>query len=374
MNNIREQLAYVGIMVCEKPLSSPFANQQFYSRLCRIGLKLGIVVFVFFPESLRLEETSVEGYTYSSEQGGWRAGKFPLPQVIYDRCFFHNKLNYKQYRDCIQRLKQRPEILLLGYGLKGKWQVHQMLMCHMSLREFLPDTKRLASWSGLRDDLFRRGELFLKPEAGSQGKGVLRVTLTEGCYRVSGRNRRNDIIGRTFTSERSFHEWLTAFTAGRPYLIQPYLQLNARNGDPFDVRCLVQKNRKGIWTVTGTAVRRGQHGSVTSNLHGGGVAEDLIPFLSLEFGEERAEQIHCTLQDIATQIPEILEQHHGRLAELGIDLGIDVHGNVWIIEANSKPGRSAFSRLTDPTARIASVRNPILYARYLLDTTRRVLS
>ena len=103
--------------------------------------------------------------------------------------------------------------------------------------------------------------------------------------------------------------------------------------------------------AAGTAVRRGKSGNVTSNLHGGGTAEELLPFLIKEFGQEKSLQIHCTLLEIATQIPAILEQHHGRLAELGIDLGIDSSGDVWILEANSKPGRSAFTRLSDPSAR-----------------------
>ncbi|MFK7697780.1 YheC/YheD family protein [Paenibacillus sp. HJGM_3] len=374
MKHIHKKQGYVGIMVSEKPGTPPFASQSFYSRLCRIGHKLGIVVFVFFPERLRLTEPSVDGYTYGPEEGEWRAGTFPLPRVIYDRCFFGDKASYKRYRDCLHRLEQHPDIRLLGHGLRGKWQVHQMLMRHEPLRAHLPPTKRLVGWNALQAELNRLGEVFLKPEAGSKGKGVLRVSHTEDGYRVSGRTRDNEIIRKSFPSESGFRQWLTAFTGGRPYLIQPYLQLNARNGDPFDVRCLVQKNRKGVWTVTGTAVRRGQRGGVTSNLHGGGIAEDLDPFLRQEFGARQAEHILGTLQHIAIQIPAVLEQHHGRLAELGIDLGIDASGTVWILEANSKPGRSAFDRLSDPTSKLASVRNPILYARYLLDTTRRVIS
>jgi hypothetical protein len=33
----------------------------------------------------------------------------------------------------------------------------------------------------------------------------------------------------------------------------------------------------------------------------------------------------------------------GIIAEIGFDLGIDRHGDVWFFEANSKPGRSIFS-------------------------------
>ncbi|MDF2813956.1 MAG: endospore coat-associated protein [Paenibacillus sp.] len=372
--NDRKKRSYVGIMVCQKQLSPPFSDQRFYSRLCRIGLKLGMVVFVFFPNRFMIEEQSVEGYTLLPGEDNWSAGRFPLPQVVYDRCFYTTRSNYGEYRECIRKLKEHPDIRFLGYGLKGKWDVHQMLMRHESLRTYLPDTKKLLSHKTLKDELNRSEAVFLKPEAGSQGKGVLRLTREGGFYHLLGRNRRNERIERTFQSERFLLQWLSSFIAGRPYLVQPYLLLNTRDGDPFDVRCLMQKNRKGIWEVAGIAVRRGKSGNVTSNLHGGGVAVELMPFLLKEFGQEKASRIHRTLLEIATQIPETLEQHHGRLAELGIDLGIDTSGNIWILEANSKPGRSAFTHFSDPAARIASIRNPIYYARYLLDTTRRVIS
>ncbi|MDF2669840.1 MAG: hypothetical protein K0R67_2146 [Paenibacillus sp.] len=372
--NDKKERSYVGIMVCEKPFSPPFSDQLFYSRLCRIGYKLGIFVFVFFPNRLNVEEKSVKGYTLLPGQQAWVEDCFPLPQVVYDRCFYTNKISYAQYRDSIRKLKGNPDIRFLGYGLKGKWNVHQMLMRHESIRSSLPETKKLLNRQVLRNEFIRRGTLILKPESGSQGKGVLLLTREGDRYKLMGRNLQNEPIERTFATERVMHQWLSAFIAGRSYLIQPYLLLNTCDGDPFDVRCLMQKNRKGVWEVAGTAVRRGKADNITSNLSGGGVAQELIPFLHKEFGEEKSSQIYCSILELATQIPEILEQHHGRLAELGIDLGIDTSGKVWILEANSKPGRSAFTRLSDPTARIASIRNPIYYARYLLDTTRRVIS
>ena len=101
------------------------------------------------------------------------------------------------------------------------------------------------------------------------------------------------------------------------------------------------------------AVRQGAPGSVTSNLHGGGHAEDAESFLRGKYGTEAAKAIVATAREIALRVPDVLEQYHGRLAELGVDLGVDADGKVWILEANSKPGRSAFAALSGETASIA---------------------
>ena len=44
--------------------------------------------------------------------------------------------------------------------------------------------------------------------------------------------------------------------------------------------------------------------------------------------------------DLAVAIEKHLD---GIIGEIGFDFGIDTNGNVWLFEANSKPGRSIFS-------------------------------
>ncbi|MNJ02586.1 Endospore coat-associated protein YheD [compost metagenome] len=57
------------------------------------------------------------------------------------------------------------------------------------------------------------------------------------------------------------------------------------------------------------------------------------------------------------------------MAELGLDLGVERGGRVWIIEVNSKPGRSVFHRLSLEQAGDSADRNPIAYAGHLLRRT-----
>ncbi|WP_368784377.1 YheC/YheD family protein, partial [Acinetobacter baumannii] len=63
-----------------------------------------------------------------------------------------------------------------------------------------------------------------------------------------------------------------------------------------------------------------------------------------------------------SELPTFLEQRHGRLVELGIDIGIDRQGKVWLIEVNSKPGRASFRRIEGGKYYREVRLNPLRYA------------
>ena len=83
------------------------------------------------------------------------------------------------------------------------------------------------------------------------------------------------------------------------------------------------------------------------------------------FGQQR-ELISRRIGDAAIRLAAAIEEaNRAPLGELGLDMGIDTHGQVWMFEANSKPGRSIFkhSRLKEADA---FSRNLIVdYSRYL---------
>ncbi|MEW9698300.1 YheC/YheD family protein [Paenibacillus sp. SI8] len=360
-----------GIMVSELDRELPFANSAFYEQLTQIGRKEGLDVVIFSPNRIRWEERTVTGHTYVLERKQWVTRRFPLPTLIYDRCFFVSKKSYLHYRYHVRKLHATPNIRFLGYGLSGKWEVQQILQKYAALQPYLPQTRFLTGELALREWLIERSEVFLKPQGGSQGKGALHIRKMmtpdqEDSFLVKGRNIRNVPIHRHFKQFETCWHWLSRLIGSRPYLMQEYLALQSAAGMAYDVRSLVQKNGKGLWEIAGMAVRIGKPGSVTSNLHGGGTAEDVASFLAREFGKLRSEELIATLTKLSGLIPPALEAHHGRLAELGIDLGIDTFGRIWILEVNSKPGRSVFVRMRDEDARTKSLSNPIRYAGYLL--------
>ncbi|NHN31585.1 YheC/YheD family protein [Paenibacillus sp. S3N08] len=300
---------------------------------------------------------------------------------------------------------------------------------------YLPRTVAMRSVGSIAGWLQAHSEVLLKPQAGSQGRGVLLVqrrepageaagaqtqgwrasgrqrkertavadgakpskrqaepagaamqgsrwlagqkpgasplrAATPAVFSVRGRDARNRRIARDFADEAALLLWLRRFTARRRYLQQQYLLLQTHTGDAYDVRALVQKDGSGRWALTGMAVRQGQDGSLTSNLHGGGTTQPACDFLEQQFGAAQAASIISELGRLSELIPEALEARHGRLVELGIDYGIDTAGKPWILEVNSKPGRSIFAHIEDNKMRIRAITNPIRYARYLLQQAK----
>ncbi|MCZ8513440.1 YheC/YheD family protein [Paenibacillus filicis] len=373
----------VGIMTTQTDDHPPFANRGFYRRLCLSGQRAGLTVFVFTPPAIDWTRLQVSGYTFDPSGEEWILRTFPLPAVVYDRCFFTTRRQYADYRHALKRLKEHGSVRLLSHGLRGKLEVQRLLERDSRFAALLPHTEALRSMRTLALWLEHRREAVLKPQGGSQGRGVLLVQRGAGpggasapapgtvnaagaAFTVRGRDARNRRVERAFADAGALLRWLRRFVAQRPYLLQQYLLLQSREGDAYDVRALVQKDGAGRWQLTGMAVRRGQGGSLTSNVHGGGTAEPAADFLAREFGQAKAAELLRELMRLSELLPEALESNHGRLAELGIDFGVDTGGNIWILEVNSKPGRSIFTYLRDVKAQRASVDNPVRYAGYLL--------
>ncbi|WP_243633232.1 YheC/YheD family protein [Paenibacillus xerothermodurans] len=372
----------LGILTAHIEGQPPFLNRDFYRRLCVTGSKAGITVFVFTARSIDWAGGSVNGYAFDEERDRWIERRSALPRSVYDRCFCSNRAQYNEYRDTIRKLREHGRVLFLGHGLSCKYEVQRLLERDGRFAGHLPHTEPMHSVRTVAGWLRQRGEVLLKPRAGSHGRGVLLVqhrvraaggadapegTVNAGpAFTVRGRDARNRRVERGFADAPALLRWLHRFTAQRRYLLQQYLLLQTFAGDAYDVRSLVQKDGTGRWQVTGMAVRRGQDGSLTANLHGGGRVEPADEFLAAQFGASASNMIMTKLHELSMQIPEALERRHGRLVELGIDFGIDTQGRIWILEVNSKPGRSILTRLNDNKARMNGVLNPIRYARFLI--------
>jgi glutathione synthase/RimK-type ligase-like ATP-grasp enzyme len=355
----------IGIMVSESQINLPFAQQRFFVHLSQIGAKWGFLVYVFSPLQVDCASISVQGCRYLPT--GWIWKTFPLPDLIYDRAFFGNKQQYQRHMTALHVLQQLKKTPYLGRSLKGKWAVHKVLIKHPLISAHLPVTELLREPSQLFHWFNEYPSIVIKPESGSQGKGVLVITKTTAAdYSLLGRNLQNQSISKHLANSFSLRDWLIDFMGKRSYLLQRYLRLQTEQGVAYDIRVLMQKGSNGQWNQTGMAARVGEPTSITSNLHGGGTATEVFPWLTKQFHANRAQAILDKINALSALIPPFLEQHFGRLAELGLDIGVEPDGGVWVIEVNSKPGRTAAHCFSNPNAFNQAMSNPMLYARYLL--------
>lgn len=369
-----EKRPLIGILACPAEGDPPFREPLTYTAMGEAASRLGADLAVFFPDAAAAEAGQLTAYRYRPGRG-WSKSAVRPPDAVLERTFCSNAQEERAVRNARQALAAAGSLLLSG-RLGGKLSVYRTLAAYPPFRPYLPASEPLRSLDGVFRRLEEQGFAFLKPDGGSQGVGCLRLeavsaaeppvsSLSVGTpgvlYRAEGRDAGNRSFTRSFADRPSLVRWLAAFTAGQRYLVQDYLRLTGRDGRPFDLRSLVQKDAAARWAVTGIAARRGPEGSMTANLHGGGDAQPAGRFLAEELGAERAEWLLREAARLSLAAARILEARCGRLAELGLDFAVDAGGRLWFLEANSRPGRAAFQGDAGGAERLAASR-PVAYA------------
>lgn len=359
--------AELGVLVCERQGRPPFAESCYVKRLSVIGKKLGIRLFAFAPWTWNPRNDSVKGWIWNEKLRDWKPARRKLPSVVYDRAWPDSEEEKLRYRRALKTVQAAKRLVFLNGMLPHKGKVCEMLARDRALSAYLPPTAiyegipSLASW--LRK---HNRSAFLKPVAGSQGKRVLAVTLRQdGTVALTGRDDRNRPIARSCADEADALRRVDRWIGGRLYLMQPMLDLRSSSGEPYDVRALMQKNRRGRWSLTGVAARIGSPSSVTANLHGGGTAASAAAALAAQFGERRGSELLEEIAGLSSSIASRLEQTFGRFAEIGLDFGIERSGKLWFLEANSKPGRAAMGSAGEEAA-AAAAEQPLSYAKSIL--------
>lgn len=355
----------VGILVCHIDSSGIPGESRLYRQMSICADARQVRICVFTLHSVRWEERRIEALQYDANADAWHKRILPLPSIVYDRRFFRSALERRRHASRIIRLK-RMGVLFLNTTIGDKWDVYVELMKDADLQSLLPVTwtytgpKSLIRWFEHHD------EVFLKPQHGSKGMRTLRIVRDAlGRFHLNGRDAYNRSYTAVLRNLPMVSRFVERAVRRQRFLMQPYLQLTTSLGQAFDVRALMQKDGDGRWSLTGTAVRQGQPGSATSNLHGGGDAFETESFLRREFGEQRMHALCKALHRAARRIAPLIEQRYGRLCELGIDFGIDRSGKLWLLEVNSKPGKTIFAKSGQFTAKTQSICNPLRYAEYL---------
>lgn len=366
----RTELGCLGILTGRDAHAFPAGESAFCDALCRAAPAFGLRAVVFTPDGVSPDGSAVTGCAWEGET--WGEVRSAAPDIVYNRLFYRNPEEWLRASRALGALKGS---LPLTRGLPDKWRVYEILRQSPPAAPLLPETRLYTGPRGLKRMLAEREDgIFLKPRAGMQGKRSLHASRPEDApsgLTVRGRDGDNRPLLRRFGDLESGLGWIENFIGRQGFVMQRFLKLTASGGEPFDIRVLVQKDGRGRWGVTGMAARLGARGSLTSNLHGGGTAARADRFLRVQYGGSAAERIMRDLREAAALLPPLLEASCGRLGELGLDFGVDPAGRIWLLEANSKPGRTAFTLTGDTEAARRSAENPLSYARYLLLANRR---
>lgn len=224
----------------------------------------------------------------------------------------------------------------------SKWRKTRVLWRKLALRENIPETK-LMSRASLEEMLNRYHMVYIKPDVGTYGNGVMRVEVKEdGLYRYQ-----NGLRVKSFTSYNQMYESIRKSTRRRRYLVQKGIHLTKYRKRRFDIRVMVQQTPKHIWETTGVIGRVGDPRKVVTNVHNGGKITPIETLLAAYMPETKRHAFISRLKRLGTTAAKQLHSQFRGLKEIGLDVALDQQLHPWVLEANTCPDPYIFNKLKD---------------------------
>lgn len=340
---MKNKSGFVGIMVAN-PAQRKYVLKQ-YLRYNPTNMK----IICFTPSSINWKRKSVIGLHRSNRR--WVIAIFPLPQVVYNRCY---RMNQVMVRRTIAAIGSDRCFNLINQ--LNKLEMYNSLS--RRLDDYLPETV-VYSEENVAYLLEKHKEIYLKPFYGHKGKGVYRLELyNTGEVGIGHHYFSPNIIVQDIAQ---FQETMNKLIGSTPYIIQKGVQIKQVNHQVFDIRALVQKDEKGLWSVTNTVSRIAHKGSYNTSICekvqlSSEVLERLYP-------PGQVNSIMTLISDISLETSKILDNSTDyHLGEFSVDFALDNDGYPWIIELNGKPQKALYADMRNQQA---VYKRPLQYAHYL---------
>ncbi|MFE5317998.1 YheC/YheD family protein [Paenibacillus sp. NPDC056579] len=236
----------------------------------------------------------------------------------------------------------------------GKLRKHFYMTRFKVVRRHLPDTRK-ATRDNLRAMLRAYPSLFLKPDLGSGGHGILKIMKTPSSYTV-----KYGTETKHYTSFRSLYTMIRPLLLKRRYVLQKGIRLLRIKQRPFDIRVMVQKNRNRKFVVTGIIGRLAKEGKIVTNYHSGGTPLPVEVLLRNHIGIKRRGRYVKKIALVGKRASIAMSKRFRDLKAFGVDIAIDPAKKLWILEVNTKPDKQIFNTLNDKTM----YRRVLRFAKY----------
>lgn len=230
---------------------------------------------------------------------------------------------------------------------RDKWLKYRFLENYKPLVKHMPKTKILTKedfWDLLKE--YRH--VILKPVWGSRGQGVIQVSsIGNGKYKLHYEN-----IQIIKQDKEDIFRFIKSKIGSASYMIQRRVNRPTINGQPFDMRVIIQrKKNSSAWVVTGKVIKVAGKGYIVSNN-----SRSQGTLLHFNEGIKKSSINQLSATKLESEINRVSILSAKRLSTLfpghriyGLDIGPDNEGRIWIIETNLFPAMSHFLKLNDKT-------------------------
>ncbi len=346
----------VGILVTSKALKAAIGSHASTEpNLHLVAARAeGVLAFYFSLRGVSLRKCQVRGWLHD-QSGKWCREVFRLPDVVYVRRSTPRSGFLPRFNKLLRRV-----IPLNEPNQLFKWTTHTALLGYKDTAAMLPHAVLYHHASNLLSMLARYPSVYVKPDRGSGGKGIVRI-WQDGVRRFWWQATTGD-RGMLSLTEEQLRVQMEEWASSKSLIIQQEIPVLRIDGRRTDIRVVMQKDDKAQWQLY-AYFRVGPQRSLVSNVDQGGEKMSVVEALRhIGMRKDRCREKEQRVHQAALVIGNRLQQSFGRMGEIGVDLALDRNYRVWIIEANARPGKSVHGNHDDLEIRF---RRPFQYAKYL---------
>ncbi|WP_409340549.1 YheC/YheD family protein [Paenibacillus sp. MBLB4367] len=351
----------IAFMVSKQKLTERLMH--YYRRYFANNQGIKGLVYICSVKGINPVHKTVQGYYYNQDlakegKNPWKKGIFPYPSAVYRRVGLRKN---RLYDDLANHISHK----VFNSVYVNKWDFRTILSSDPLVREHLPHTISLTNLQSLDNMLDLHGSVYLKPVNGSFGKGIRRVDKTKRGYLFIYRKGTKSFI----TKKMSVKKRIGRMKATYPYIIQQSVAFTRHNKN-IDFRVIMQKDASEKWECSGIVARFGREGRVyTNDISSIQLASHTLRD-TFQLDDDQARKKEQEMISICRQACLVLEKYYGIYGDLGIDVVVDPHLKVWLLEMNSRQQPEIAVLNEDPHMYYRVIARPFEYARSLAGFTQ----
>lgn len=338
-----------------------------YSLYADAAEEVGSLIYVFSLRNLNSNGKYINGYMPEKEENSkwtWHKRRLPMPDAICNR--MAAAASSPAYKKIEFMEKIAPDIKIINRITKiSKWKIAEILQKDSAAKKYIPETHLLRGPRDIIKMLEKYPMIYLKPVRRSLGLGIIKMEKNNVGNYTAYYN-----VNRVNLKINGDVNWILAelseVMGKRGYIVQQGIPVALYKEKVFDLRVTIQKDGTGEWSFTRWAARVGAPGNIVSNVAAGGKGLPAEKVLSENF-DGRIQAIKDEVNRAGLVIAEALDRGLNDIGDLGLDIGIDMDGKIYLFEVNFRAIRPDDIRPKDVKAWLRIYHTPVYYLRYLYD-------
>jgi glutathione synthase/RimK-type ligase-like ATP-grasp enzyme len=228
--------------------------------------------------------------------------------------------------------------------IHSKWAKTKAIKNSSRVNEDVPPTCFM-NMESLKQMLDQYKMVYIKPNIGTYGNGVMRVELNEGAEKPY--SYQSGVRIKRFERLRTMFHAISRDTGKRKYLVQKGIHLLKYKGNQFDLRVMVQQTPKRDWESTGVIGRVANPKKIVTNFHNGGTLKPVEALLLSYLPKEEKTRYIARLKKLGVHVAKALHKSYKGIKAIGVDVALDADLKPWILEVNTNPDPYIFRHLKD---------------------------